>query len=78
MQEVIDASMIELYAEEGVFHEQLFFFFCFFLAVFFIIMAIKKNSVKDIKVAYGNSSGFIKRRTFLVLIMRVFSFKGLI
>ena len=53
MKEDIDVSMIEVCTEEGVLLEQVFFLFCFFFSVVFIIMAIlEKNlnkSVEDIK-----------------------------
>ena len=44
---------MEVYAEEGVYPEQVFFLFCFFFAVVFIIMVILeinlKKSVENIK-----------------------------
>ena len=42
---------------------------------------LEKNlnkSVEDIKTAYGNSSGNMKKSKFLKVIMWVISFKGLI
>ena len=51
MQEVIDASMIEACAEEGVSPEQFFFFFC----CVFIIMATEEKYlskiVEEIKIS---------------------------
>ena len=53
VQEMIDALMTEVCTEEGVSPEQVFFLFCFSLAVVFIITAIlEKNlnkSDEDIK-----------------------------
>ena len=53
VQEMIDALMTEVCTEEGVSPEQVFFLFCFSLAVVFIIIAIlEKNlskSDEDIK-----------------------------
>ena len=76
IQEVIDASMIEVCAW------QVFFLFCFFFAVVFIIIAILENnlnkSVEDIRKAYQNSRDSMKKRKCLVVFMWVFSFKGLI
>ena len=69
--------MIEVCALECVFPEQVFFIFVF--SVVFIIMAIlqtnRNKSVEGIKTAYGNFRGYIKKRKFLVTVMRVFSFK---
>ena len=42
---------------------------------------LEKNlskSIDNIKKAHGNSKGYIKKGKFLVVIMQVFSFKGLI
>ena len=53
VEEMIDALMAEVCTEEGVSPEQVFFLFCFSLAVVFIIIAIlEKNlnkSDEDIK-----------------------------
>ena len=75
IQEVIDASIIEVCAKEGVYPEVLFIFF--FFGVVFIIMAILgKNLDKSAEVkktAYGNYKGYIKKRKVLLVIIRVFS-----
>ena len=53
LKELIEALMVNVCAEEGVSPEQVFFLFCFSLAVVFIIIAIlEKNlnkSDEDIK-----------------------------
>ena len=78
IQEVIDASMIEVYTGEGASPEPVYFFF---IAVVFIIMVILgkylNKSVEEIKAAYGNSRSYIKKGIFNG-IMQVFSFKGFI
>ena len=62
--------MIEVCALERVFPEQVFFIFVF--SVVFIIMAIlQRNPNKSFE-------GYRKKRKFLVVIMRVFSFKYVI
>ena len=63
MQEVINASKIEICSEEDTFPEQVFF-------IAFIIMAILEECSIDKKTAYGNFSGFIKKRRFLAVIMQ--------
>ena len=65
IQEVIDASMIEVYTGEGASPEPVYFFF---IAVVFIIMVILgkylNKSVEEIKAAYGNSRSYIKKGNF--------------
>ena len=46
IQEVIDMSMKEVRAEDGISSEQVFFYFCFFFVAVFIIMAILEKILK--------------------------------
>ena len=65
VQEMIDALMAEVCTEEGVSPEQVFFLFCFSLAVVFIIIAIlEKNlnkSDEDIKDRLWKLQGLHKK-----------------
>ena len=75
IQEVIDASIIEVCAKESV-SPEVFFLFFFFGVVFIIMGILGKNldkSAEDIKTAYGNYRGYIKKRKVLLVIIRVFS-----
>ena len=64
MQKVTDGSVIEVYTEEGVSPEQVYFYFCFFifififfLDVFFIIMVILE---KNLNRSVGHKKQVIK------------------
>ena len=72
MQELVDASMVQVCAEESLSSEQVFFVLLFF-AVVFIIMAILEKNLNEClkflceKTTYGNSRGFSSTRLFLRL-----------
>ena len=77
MREVIDASMIEVYAEEDVSPEQVFFILPLSLSQRLLKKKNLSKSVEEIKKQLKKIfGGYTNRRKFLVVIVQVFSFKG--
>ena len=77
MREVIDASMIEVCAEEDVSPEQGFFILSLSLSQRLLKKKNLSKSVEEIKKQLKKIfGGYTKWRKFLVVIVQVFSFKG--
>ena len=74
---MMDSLVIEVLAKEGVYLKHDFLFWFFFVAFFIINAILERNlsmSVEVVKKTYINYRDYIKKRKFLVVIMRVFSF----